>query len=1159
MIILLLLLLLIPSFAHAQTLRDEFDGPFDAWINAQTGKRFDGTGSSLCTAATGNGSTDDTTAIQSCLTYLASNPTDTLYFPAGTYKISSTLTLTTSTPAPRVIGHSPTDTTIAWFGSAGQDMLDFGDGLHYGDIARITFNGHAGSNKANAILQDTSTSSGGEQRAYYDLVLENATYGWTDVSSAPNDADSDYIRDTFTGVTEGLKGNANNTVDEWVFFSTFIGASIGMDGQTGNFSSYGNVFAGSTTADLDGDQQGSAVMVNNVSYGSNRFYVENSSTGSLHTLGLVNNRILYPTQNQSVSVGNIGGFSALNNQIISCTSGTANCTGTNTGPPLYHPNGSGLLAHDNQFTISGTNGTNNSWVYDGSSPRITEFSDSQVSAASISKGCPFTITQDAAGNAFTQSLSQNAAICYPTPPPIVRQCYHGGSGTHGNCGASGTDETTASNIQGDITNACSGSSGNRPVVHLAPGTFSLSATLTIPSGCDVQLMGDGWWTTDISSTANPIIKTTSPSLARVSDMQMTGNNSNTAIEVQSEDSAAPNSAHVQIGGIYPENNVSSELLIANGLTNTLIDVYGSGVNTSAGTTGGLFNIAGTGTAGVPSRAACWLCAGNGTSGTPPFLTVTSDGNIVVAYLFVGAYGSSTSQEQYYISDLTSSDSGSIVLDGGFQQTFLTSEAPILRAINFPGNFTSLSAFSGATNGTSGSDDFGDWTVSGSNNVLMASNGSCDPNATVPFASGFAAGNTYLQGCNASNGLIANTGSMSNVQIAANIAPIENTNMSPDLVPVSGVTDTQIWRIRLDNVTNGFDIEFQAATGSVTLSPTSLAFGSQTTGTSSASQADTLTNSTSGTITISSITVPSGFSETNTCGATLATTATCTINVTFSPVSAIAYSGNLSVAYTGATGSPVTAALTGTGIAPTPTPSPSPTPGPASINTSNCYGAVGNSGTSYTISIPFIYSGQGVAVFHKIVSATLSVADSLSNTWTELTGANSPITGSNNCSDFHYTTNGTAGADTLTISSAGMTSNFSAVACLVDNFGGTIDTGNGSPYTASSMALTGTVDPAMLGDLLFGEYHVEGTSPGFSSGSTNSTGTGTPADLTLSGTTSSTGLLVGAATENGVIGNTVGFQRVNTGTNYCGGMVAMKPLVPPSAATAGTGGSGFGAW
>ena len=102
---------------------------------------------------------------------------------------------------------------------------------------------------------------------------------------------------------------------------------------------------------------------------------------------------------------------------------------------------------------------------------------------------------------------------------------------------------------------------------------------------------------------------------------------------------------------------------------------------------------------------------------------------------------------------------------------------------------------------------------------------------------------------------------------------------------------------------------------VSLSPTSLTFGNQAVGTTSAPQTATLTNTGNATVTITSITITGtnkgDFAETNTCGTTLAEGASCTISVTFTPTATGPRNGTLSVS-DDASGSPQTVSLTGTG-------------------------------------------------------------------------------------------------------------------------------------------------------------------------------------------------------------------------------------------------------
>lgn len=103
-----------------------------------------------------------------------------------------------------------------------------------------------------------------------------------------------------------------------------------------------------------------------------------------------------------------------------------------------------------------------------------------------------------------------------------------------------------------------------------------------------------------------------------------------------------------------------------------------------------------------------------------------------------------------------------------------------------------------------------------------------------------------------------------------------------------------------------------------LSTTTLAFGDQLVGTSSATQAVTLTNTGNVALTISGIAITgtnSGdFSETNNCGASLAVNASCKINMTFTPGTIGAKTASVSVT-DNAANSPQAVSLTGTGIAP----------------------------------------------------------------------------------------------------------------------------------------------------------------------------------------------------------------------------------------------------
>src|SRR5579864_2347506 len=112
---------------------------------------------------------------------------------------------------------------------------------------------------------------------------------------------------------------------------------------------------------------------------------------------------------------------------------------------------------------------------------------------------------------------------------------------------------------------------------------------------------------------------------------------------------------------------------------------------------------------------------------------------------------------------------------------------------------------------------------------------------------------------------------------------------------------------------------------ISVSPTSLSFGNQPEGVTSAPLPVTLTNT--GNATLASLKVQIGganladFAQTNNCGTSLIAGANCTINVTFTPLKGGPRTAYVNVSGTGASNSPQKVTLTGTGLAPAVTFSP----------------------------------------------------------------------------------------------------------------------------------------------------------------------------------------------------------------------------------------------
>jgi hypothetical protein len=102
------------------------------------------------------------------------------------------------------------------------------------------------------------------------------------------------------------------------------------------------------------------------------------------------------------------------------------------------------------------------------------------------------------------------------------------------------------------------------------------------------------------------------------------------------------------------------------------------------------------------------------------------------------------------------------------------------------------------------------------------------------------------------------------------------------------------------------------TSSVTLSASTLSFGNQTVGMTSATQPVTLTNSGASPLTVSSVSASGDFAETNSCTGTLPAGTNCIINVTYKPLAPGQSVGAITITDS-APGSPQSILLTGTGV------------------------------------------------------------------------------------------------------------------------------------------------------------------------------------------------------------------------------------------------------
>ncbi|MDR3724415.1 MAG: choice-of-anchor D domain-containing protein [Terracidiphilus sp.] len=156
--------------------------------------------------------------------------------------------------------------------------------------------------------------------------------------------------------------------------------------------------------------------------------------------------------------------------------------------------------------------------------------------------------------------------------------------------------------------------------------------------------------------------------------------------------------------------------------------------------------------------------------------------------------------------------------------------------------------------------------------------------------------------------------------------------------------------------------------SATATPSSLDFGSQTVGTTSAAKTVTLTNTGTQTLSPTSITVPGSYVETDGCvGQAIAAGAACAIQVSFQPAATGTISGEMTIK-ANVNGGSLTVSLTGTGAA-----AASVSTTPASLD----FGTVAVGSTSAAQSAMLTNtSSAGVVVTSAVASAPFTVTSDL---------------------------------------------------------------------------------------------------------------------------------------------------------------------------------------
>jgi hypothetical protein len=518
----------VASGQQAPAYQDEFIGPFSSWANVKTVYH-----------AAGDGITDDTAALQSALNDVGnSGKPDVIYLPAGAYKITSTLYLSNRRNI-SVVGESPSTTTIKWAGASGGTMF-WADGVAFSKWSRITWDGSNTAAVAFAHRWNTAHPMAAVSLRHEDEVFQNAQRCLVGGSMAAgydnNDSEVSVVRAVFKNCTDaGLSTESWNALDYWVWDSQFINNGRGVTNQygAGNFNVYRSLFQNSSVADISICSKSSFVFRGNVSSGSNQFLYQCNLGQNATQLTVQQNRILDTKNPIAIDVGSLGPLVLIDNQIRSASGAVGPAVRLSTWA-----SGGDLLSLGNQYTVANpisvsTGGTPRWWTQDDQIVAYSNISSTLPSLPGVSpnlKRTVFEVPAGASGSTIQTSINQAATLC-----------------------------------------------GQRPVVHLAKGTYSVSQTLTVPA-CDMQIIGDGWGTTLnwTGTSGGTTLDLAGPSKVILKEIGFNG--PSTAVVVENADQPG---ARVYADELQPEL-CGQYCVLADGLTYTRTELHGTNGSTTNG-------------------------------------------------------------------------------------------------------------------------------------------------------------------------------------------------------------------------------------------------------------------------------------------------------------------------------------------------------------------------------------------------------------------------------------------------------------------------------------------------------------------------------------------------------------------------------------------------
>jgi hypothetical protein len=599
---------------------DEFVGPFASWMNVKADF-----------GAKGDGINDDTAALQSALDSLRPNTNKAvLYFPAGTYRITQTLNVIRTAHSESkdimIVGQDPATTTLRWDGATSGVMMAYG--AWYAKLSRLTFDGR--SKARTAVAHGSMFSTYNE---FSDSVFKDLSFGIeAGTPSGQGNAETAVERCQFLRCAQaGISVQNPNSLDWFVWNSEFDDCGLGVSNiyGAGNYHVYECLFRNSTQADMSIGNTGYFSVRNNTSIGSLAFFTA-TAIPSCGLVTLQGNTVLSPL-GVPIQIGNYGPVLLLDNCIQD---------------------------------------------YGGVAANI------EPSAAFFSVGNTFTVSNAIPKGFFGPAgIRLDDVVSCPKIPLVLPRL----PGALPNLNRPVIDlpgPTNAAGIQAAI-NLAATLSGQRPVVHLPFGIYSIEQTITIPAGCDLQLAGDGArsalrWS---GSNAGPVLRLAGPSRATLRDFIVFGTfNTNQADDIVIENCDQPG-GRVYLDQAYVDS-AQQIGLFAEGLvkTSVVLDDFYHGQNAVSVRVQG-----GGGPPPYEGSAGQVAIFGGASSLNGLTYDVNSGGKLLARDIWYEANGTNASGRF-----MSCTDSGSFTLHGAnIAPSMATLSTPVILASNFVGRLTFL--------------------------------------------------------------------------------------------------------------------------------------------------------------------------------------------------------------------------------------------------------------------------------------------------------------------------------------------------------------------------------------------------------------------------------------------------------------------------------------